>query len=217
MRHFHSHYVPRRGSARLVNGGKPGIPASDTVIAITSSATAPGGVENHISASCSTGNCTFPDGDRRTPEDDLQAGTAITTHSTIAMCNKCTDVTALVKLNESRRDTILYRLPKGNHVSRAVQGSSPNSDTARILTAANLTWLGDSLTPEMSLVSRWAYINVTFFSTVGKKTFYAKDPQTDKVVAAACTLYPCLRTYTASVIGDQLVERQVRSQPMHEI
>jgi hypothetical protein len=209
-----AHYVPRRGGVRLVNGGRPGTPASDTVIAIMSSITAPGGVENHISASCSTGNCTFPDGDPRTPEDDSDAGTDITTHSTVAMCSKCTDVTSLVNRNESRRDRVLYRLPDGNNVSRAIQGSSPNCDTARILPTANFTWLGDSLTPEMSLVSRWAYINVTFFATVGEKSYYAKDPKTDKVVAAACTLYPCLRTYIASVAGDQLIERPVRSQPM---
>jgi hypothetical protein len=59
------------------------------------------------------------------------------------------------------------------------------------------------LTPELRAMSRWAYVNATFL-----------EGRWNTSLAATCVLYPCLRTYTASITNNQLSEKHVRSQVM---
>jgi hypothetical protein len=58
------------------------------------------------------------------------------------------------------------------------------------------------LTPELQVVSRWAYVNGTYL---------LKKPSDKAVTAAVCALYPCVRTYTASVSNGQLSGKADRS------
>ncbi|KAK1981889.1 hypothetical protein LZ30DRAFT_718893 [Colletotrichum cereale] len=187
-----AHFVPRRGFFCRDWNGRVGEPKPDHLMAVMSAATAADGVENKISANCSTGNYTFPEGDPTDTQDQDLIDNSSTTHSTIGMCSECTDVSSLISVSEEDNMPIL---PNGFNLSTKYAGSKmtlmkPTSD---------LAWMGDFLTPTLRTLSRWAYINVTLLT----KNFSS--------TAAVCSLYPCLRTYTVSVTNGQLSERQVRS------
>jgi hypothetical protein len=196
----YAHYVPRRGGVAPFQGGIPGRPSPDAIVAILSSVTAPDGVENQIIGSCSTGNCTFRAEDLGKTHPKYVTDTDPTTHTTVGVCNKCVDIASLVSSNKTGQST-QYTLPNSFNVSYYPGGS----DTAMIRPATNLTWMGDMLTPELRAISRWAYVNATFL---------AVDRNHTAAVAAACVLYPCLSTYTASITNNQLLEKQVSSEPM---
>jgi hypothetical protein len=194
----YAHYVPRHGGYLDPINAAPGVsPSSDLIVAILSSVTAPDSKENQISPSCATGKCTFPYGD-----PDGLAETNLTTHSTVGMCSNCIDVTALItKTNDTRSSSSSrYTLPNGYNIS---DGSGPVTDIIR--PSSSLDWLGERLTPELRAMSRWAYVNATYLSIPVR----LKVP-----VAAVCVLYPCLRTYTATVSENQLLEKEIRSEVM---
>jgi hypothetical protein len=201
----YAHYVPRQNGYRPYVRYPDAIPEADTVVAILSAVTTPDGVENQISASCSTGNCTFTDGDPKNSENGELADNDLTTHFTVEMCNTCINVTSLISRevkplgNATTLDRTEYTLPNGLNVSYW----GPGSDLASIKPDSSLTWLGDMLTQELRDMSRWAYINATFLE--GRQI---------SSVAATCVLYPCLRTYTASISNSQLSERLVRTEVM---
>jgi hypothetical protein len=176
----------------MIPGGEFGRPAPDTVVAILSSVTAPDGVENRISGICSTGNCTFRDENSAVREPQYVMDDDSTTHSTVTMCDTCVDIASLVSiknnvsLGSKSIGVRLYTLPNHFNVSCSPSGS----DTAIIRPAKDLAWMGDLLTSELKAKSRWAYVNATFLS-VGSNSSTA--------IAATCILYPCLRTYNASI------------------
>ncbi|CAO2651917.1 Nn.00g002000.m01.CDS01 [Neocucurbitaria sp. VM-36] len=196
-----AHYVPRHGGVAPVYSATFGVPAPDIVTAILSSVTAPNGVENQISASCTTGNCTFPRGDPRHPQDENAGEEETTTHSTVGMCSQCIDVNSLIRVNETE-DFTLYTLPDSTNVSYYAGGSN----IVMIQPTRNLTWLGDMLTPGLRAASRWAYVNVTFLTLGGQDL--------NVTTAAACTLYPYLRTYSASLTNNELSETEMKPEVM---
>jgi uncharacterized membrane protein len=194
----YAHYIPRHGGYLDPINAAPGVsPSPDLIVAILSSVTAPNSKENQISPSCATGECTFPYGD----PDDL-TGINLTTHSTVGMCNKCIDVAALVTTTNDTRSSSSshYTLPNGYNVSN---GAGRVTDI--ISPSPSLDWLGERLTPELRAMSRWAYVNATYL---------AIPVRLEVPVAAVCVLYPCLRTYTATVSKNQLFEKEIRSEFM---
>jgi hypothetical protein len=67
-----------------------------------------GAVENQISPSCTTGNCTFPNG------DPFENGTlSANTFSSIGMSSKCVDVSSLVVSNTAAYLEYTFTLPNG--------------------------------------------------------------------------------------------------------
>jgi hypothetical protein len=234
-----AHYVPGRGDEGWNGIYGDDRTAPNTAMAILMSATAPDSVDNQVKPSCITGNCTFPIGDpqnsrsARRSEDAVER--VVTTHSTVGMCNKCTDVTSLIfvpsdptQYNNTRFDVdpnfsdsgdvanytasttvynytsydTVFALPNDITVNYYEGSSSP----VRIKPSKDLEWMGEMLTPELRALSRWSYVNATFLAT--------ESVEKDNGTAAVCVLYPCLRTYTASVTNNQLVEKLVRSEPM---
>jgi hypothetical protein len=119
-------------------------------------------------------------------------------HSAAAVCSVCTDVTSLVtrKINATTRVSE-QALPSGVNIST---GSYPS---ARIRPDEDLSWMGDFLTQDGRIASRWAYVNATFLSGWENKS-----------IASVCSLYPCLRTYTTFVDKGQLHEQQVQAEVM---
>jgi hypothetical protein len=194
----YAHYVPRSNGFDSGYTGSDANPTPDTIVSILSSITAPGGVENQIIPSCPTGNCTFRDTDRGATSPKYLSGES-SLHSTIGMCNTCVDVSFLVerKGNASAFQTS-YTLPNGFNISF--------DEVAMIRPSSDLSWMGDLLTPELTAMSRWAYVNATFIST--------SYPNNTAGPASVCVLYPCLRTYTASIINDKLVEKEIASEVM---
>ena len=199
-----AHYVPRQGGFDPFNyltSGNLGTLSVDLIVATLSAVTSADGVENRISPSCGTGTCTFPGGDPEDPQAENLHDNDITTHSTVGVCNKCTDISSLISTKENTtQHTALYILPNGFNVTFSPGGST----VALINTTRDLTWLEDKLTPDPRVASRWAYANITFLATQGNS----------KQNAALCILYPCLRTYISSVTNNTLSERLVHSEVM---
>jgi hypothetical protein len=197
----YAHYVPRQSGFMGSVNTNFGTQKPDIIVAILSSVTAPDGVENRISPSCSTGNCTFDHTDQMGTPGYL--ADQRTTHSTVAMCDTCIDVSPLVSRTKETNTTTLYTLPwNGLNVSWA-RGGTPN--VVIIKPTRDLSWLGDLLTSEIRAMSRWAYVNATFL---------AVDHNNTAATAATCILYPCTRTFTASITNNQLLEKEVSSEVM---
>ncbi|KAH7093485.1 hypothetical protein FB567DRAFT_515425 [Paraphoma chrysanthemicola] len=210
----YAHYVPRRGGLSLGGIGEGagaqgtiGDAIPDTAIAILSSITAPNGTENQIRGTCSTGTCTFRYSDQGESDSRDSLDDASSTHSTVAMCDKCTDISSLVSSHyNTTAQSKLFTLPNGFKLTY----NSNTWDLAMIAPSKDLRWLGDLLSPELQAISRWAYVNTTFFTVKYTNTTIEKKECT----AAVCVLYPCLRTYTASIIDNQLREEEISSQIM---
>jgi hypothetical protein len=185
-----AHWVPRSGGYRTVIGNTKGLPMADIVVATLSSLTSPDGVENQITPSCATGNCTFDDLSSGKTRQEALAESQVSMHSAAAVCSVCTDVTSLVtrKINATTRVSE-QALPNGVNISTGSYLS------ARIRPDEDLSWMGDLLTQDGRIASRWAYVNATFLSGWENKS-----------IASVCSLYPCLRTYTTFVDKGQLHE-----------
>jgi hypothetical protein len=168
---------------------------------------APGSVENQISGSCSTGECTFPDTEQETTDPKYDRSDNPSTHSTIGICNRCVDIASLVSRVECEPDLcfeqqkVQYTLPTGLNI---IESAHSASAFAKIHPTSDLQWLGDLLTLELRAMSKWAYVN---------DAFLASKTEND-VKAAVCVLYPCLRTYAALIKNNSLIEREVTSQVM---
>ncbi len=229
-----AHFIPRQSDYSMFAG----------VLAIVSSITAPSGIENQINATCTTGNCTFPYGDPTDTYNGSFSNNDLTTHSSVAMCSKCTNITSLINSTCSNSIPLCtYTLPNGFNLT--VNITEPDIEhpitypSAIIRTTADLNWLGDLQTMDVRTTSRWAYVNVTFFA-VGSIRAWQDDTVIDEsnrqgdslagvesdgqgdslagvesdIIASTCSLYPCLRTYTASVTNNKLIEKQVSSEVM---
>jgi hypothetical protein len=201
----YAHYVPRQDGYPKFPG-HDGYSTLDTTLAILSSVMAPDSVENQISGSCSTGECTFPntEQDAMAPKYDLSNNLSV--HSTVGMCSRCVDVSSLVSRVDCGSGScngtkVQYILPNGLNVTEWDYGSTA---FAKLQPASDLQWLGDLLTPELRAMSRWSYVNATFLASKTKKD--AK--------ATVCVLYPCLRTYAALITNNSLIEREITSQVM---
>ncbi|KAK4113350.1 hypothetical protein N656DRAFT_681462, partial [Canariomyces notabilis] len=170
---------------------------------------------------CPTGNCTFPD-----------YGTGVT-HSTIGMCSKCRDITADVEgPDESGNVTLslgenqdplwiaLYGLQLGvmPFLSTTTSFRDPLAESAflgiptgsqsaiksvTVLTASNSpctnTSSGELICPHRGSAD-----------PVSPQALYGG---VGDFVAATCTLYPCLRSYSGSVVDGVLRETLVSTTP----
>jgi hypothetical protein len=203
----YANYVPR-GNAYTAPSGVIPYALPYLRVAILSSATAPDGVENQVTPDCSTGTCTFHDADGEDPDPLNSTEPDSSTHSTVGMRNACVNVERLVARTMVETSNGLgplatrYALPNGLNIT---QGSYVY---AKIEPSSDLRWMGDLLTSELRIISRWAYANATFLATSNN----------EKVTAAAvCTLYPCLRTYAASVKNNKLSEKLISPLVMNNL
>ena len=187
-----AHFVPRKGGY-----GTDLRPMPDLLLAVLSSATSPEGMENKISPSCSTGNCTFPHGDPLKSHGESSNESPLTTHSTVGVCNKCVDIGSLVTKTPKLLNCTDYTLPPGGLLT-ACDGGATGIDSAFIRPSDTLDWMQDKFDPEIRAASRWAYANVTFLML-----------QDLTPLASTCILYPCLRTYTVEIKNNKLFETQV--------
>lgn len=193
----YAHYIPRRsGYVTDVERDDLGVPAPDLITAVLSAVTEPQSTENQIRGSCPTGNCTFQAGDPVSNDKDA------ITHSSVAMCSKCIDITPLVVRENETCGAPVLSLPRNISLSRACG----DREVVRIQPSPDLEWMGKLLTPELRSASRWAYVNATFAGL----NSYANET----VAAAMCSLYPCVQTYTASMEDNKVLETKLASKVM---
>ncbi|KAH6642484.1 hypothetical protein C7974DRAFT_468834 [Boeremia exigua] len=218
----YAHNVPRRkgffecdfSSGECYGGALDTFVSPDLYAAIISAVSLPYGMENQIHADCATGNCTFTHNNvsfisTQMRQQDLNEDS---THSTVGVCNKCTDVTSLLQMRNITDFTVEhveYSLPTSPwrlnvtpqyEVDRFRSWGAP----VTINSSRTLDWMGDLLNTEAKAAARSAYVNVTVLAT---------DIQDRPATALVCSLYPCVRTYATSVtkstFSEKLVEMEV--------
>lgn len=189
----YAHFVPRDGGYNEVATG-PYKPSTNLSIALLSAVTAPQGVENGIVVNCPTGNCTFSGTDAREARKMGFHNSEHSIHSTVGVCSSCTDLSSLI----SNLNSTAPHLP--NDVRLGLVNASNGTVVLEVRPSPNLDWMNELLTEETKTYARWAYTNVTLLSR-----------GLDGYFAAACSLYPCLRTYNTSYINNELSEKVIRS------
>lgn len=132
-----------------------------------------------ISFQCSTGNCTFP--------EDQGA-----THSSLAMCSSCTDISVTVK----EQTFPLYSLKSGPSIGWTNHGKFQWMSTS--------AYTKDNA-PEIDFISGFDALiyktkTCTNGSIIGRHCGY--EP-----FAVSCYIYPCMKTYRASVTNFVLEEK----------
>lgn len=217
-----AHYVPRQGGH--CRSCMPGALDADAENMLFSALTYPEEANiNQIQMSCTTGNCTFPNGDLL----DGDSSNDNATYSTIGLCHRCINTTSLVTYtNDPSSMDHAYTLPTGQGVgiSTITWNFDKFPTVLTTMTHENITWMDDLITPEFKHASRWAFVNITVMLTsdVGcdRKTGYCPSPGlmpsttmngSTNVRAATCLLYPCVRTYTTSISNNHLSEKLVGS------
>ncbi|KAH8681712.1 hypothetical protein BX600DRAFT_447190 [Xylariales sp. PMI_506] len=166
----------------------------------------PTGNDTAITATCQTGNCTFPVYDGGI------------THSSIAMCSACIDTTSLVTGNE---DGTNYTMP--NNLWIAPGDREPYMN---VIVDYNLTWASNLFGADFAAQSAAAITNITILSFTDAPCTIAADGAVSECphnvtgyvglsdyVAASCAIYPCLKNYHAQISGSVLNETVVSSVP----
>ena len=197
----YGHYVPRQsGYVQLVAPGGY-VAQPDLYLAIFSSLMAPNGSGNAVTYTCQTGNCTFPYGDPvdtdSLPGEDLQEYNA--SNSAVSICSSCGDITSLVT-QESLEGSFFYQLPTGLSVAFHEDLTAIN-----ITTYADMSWMSNVTTPELRQVQSFALSNMTVMGLTNSGR---------NATAAACALYPCVRTWVASIQNNNLYETEIDSFPI---
>lgn len=153
-------------------------------------------------ATCSTGNCTFP-------EIRMAAGNI--THSTIAMCSKCLDFSDQVKnvsvpANNFTFATFNFTLDKV-----AVQATL---GAVRLAAGPiNLTSYEEHLTPEFREVTSATLSNISVLIMPPQPDAANGIDYSLKPVAAVCALYVCRQDIRAAVRQGRLEEQIVSTTP----
>lgn len=142
-----------------------------------------------IPVQCSTGNCTFP--------QDHDA-----THSSLAMCSSCTDISDTVSRNKTQinNQTISYYLQSGPKI-----GWMEDTDAEGLIWMASSAYSNADSTPGIDYISGFDALMYrasacTNASEAGQKCDY--EP-----FAVKCFINPCLKTYRANVTNFVLEEK----------
>ncbi|KAK7954767.1 hypothetical protein PG988_015461 [Apiospora saccharicola] len=158
-----------------------------------------------ISPTCPTGNCNFP---------VLSAATGMT-HTSLGVCSTCTDVGVLIEQRKpSSMGADAYHLPNGmklitGNSTAWLSVSSPHyTSDLREDQYSGLDWAKHLMTSQKTALARWAFVNTTVFTMSFAN---GSDPTP---VAAACSLYPCVRSYAATVQDGKLLEKAMDSTPL---
>ncbi|PHH71499.1 hypothetical protein CDD80_5234 [Ophiocordyceps camponoti-rufipedis] len=177
--------------------------------AIFSGLTNPSGNESNIQVQCSTGNCTFPE-------------TLGVPHSTIGLCARCLDTTSLVKVSE-RVDPEDRSLTRGKNSSVAMLNDMMLSvkDYGSILKARsevnyNLSFADSLMTPEFDeIAAKSSIANFSIMTFTELKDQHCRNGTLNAscVVAASCSLYPCMKKFRASVVNGRIQESIVEEVP----
>lgn len=174
---------------------------------ILSALSNPNSNDSAIIPICSSGNCTFPSWDSGLPtRTDREV-----THVTAGMCSRCFDVGSLITVFNDTSSPPVWKLPNDVNVT-----AFDRANWLTIASTGNLTWANSVIPLEQAAIYRWAFANVTVLSLsfsgqdADEKEGYPETPR-----ALVCPIYPCLRSYSASVSNGRLMENLINTQPMY--
>lgn len=160
----------------------------------------PTGNDSAVSATCQTGNCTF------TPDS-----TNIT-YSSIGLCSSCIDVTSTISYNISQIEDydMNYTLPSDAWIDS--QRASMWGKFLDVRPDYNLSWASTLFSDDFATTAPQSLINVTILEATNVTANW-DDTSPQAVVAAACTLYPCLKNYYGQVSDGVFTEEVVSTVP----
>lgn len=164
-----------------------------------------------ISVGCPTGNCTF--------QNSIGG-----LYSTLGVCSLCDDTSSLITSTEwtltgglDEEFTANYSLPNGmsSQAILTVFGNDTNIperfQTGDLLMTPQLglDWAGDLVSSDLKALNQWAFANFTVLTP----NWLPTSSGYPEYAAVTCTVYPCLRSYNATVISGKLDEVLVSTVP----
>lgn len=163
--------------------------------------------DSTIPVDCPTGNCEFPSWGSHGDSES----TDIVTHASVGMCRLCHDVSPLVSMHEDS-GSITYTLPNGMEIT-----TFDSTPWLNIKSDYNLSWAQGAIAPDMAAQMSWSFTNTTVLTMGPSAGQDMTDPRIhpSAPVAVSCSLYPCLRTYSASIENSRLLERELTSTPLY--
>lgn len=179
--------------------------------------TDPGGKDSDVVATCSSGNCTWPDW-----------GTGVT-HASIGLCRKCLDTTDFVSkpnmggnMTLPDRDSFINYSPSGNYMwvgysnfsayshlfdeEFALAASVSVNNFSMLLTTKSPCTMNETTGAVVpgSCPHKVSQSKMSYFQNIGD------------YVAASCVLYPCMKEYWADYRDNILKEKLVSTTPAIE-
>lgn len=139
----------------------------------------------------------------------------------MALCHKWVDVTHLVS-SKGRSDQNItgyleYLLPNrpndGISLGDELQSiwftkDGQHSQIFRSV-SSNLAWAGSAIPQDVQDISNSAIANITILTCDSKRCNLEKH----NVCASICVMYPCIRSYTVSIINGEFLQEQVSTSP----
>ncbi|KAI0543984.1 hypothetical protein F4679DRAFT_566587 [Xylaria curta] len=161
-------------------------------------------IDGIYSVDCLTGNCTFP---------------ISGLYHTMGLCSACAETTSLITSTNWTLWTTNPAYPNKREPQPSTNYSLPNGMILMTINTENSTkithfiagsssteegleWAGNLISPDMQLLSKWAFANVTILTS----DMHYRSNGLTSCIAATCTIYPCLRSYTSSVTNGKLRE-----------
>ncbi|KAI1163443.1 hypothetical protein F5B18DRAFT_322689 [Nemania serpens] len=158
-----------------------------------------------VLVTCLTGNCTFSD-----------------TYHTLGVCHSCVDTSSLISSRNWSQvieheyspinRTYTYRASTNHSLPNGIAVVSSGNSTQLVAQATweNLDWADSLVGPETRALSKWAFANVSILTS----NWHRGQSGFTEYIAATCTIYPCLRSYTSVVTNGELRERLVGTIPV---
>ena len=189
-----THFVP--GNNSIYQVGPVSYEATgDMKAAMINSLVNPSDNNSAIVPTCATGNCTFP------------AMSNGVTHSSIGVCSVCIDATEFIKSNIS--STLQnFSLPNSQSISLA-------SGVLLSVGTGDIEWAKSKFTPNFTEAAKETLVNVTVLTSTGIRCSSDSNgnmhcPNSN---AVSCTLYACLKQYSAKVEQGVFDEHVVTEKP----
>lgn len=205
-----ANYVPGSSSYYRIGAGLYELEV-DMKSAMIQGLTDPDGKDSDVTATCSTGNCTWPD-----------YGTGIT-HSSMGLCSACLDTTDWVSAPNDGGNLTLpddgafinfiaggeYMWVGYSNLSAYAQLFDEDFATAAAVSVANVSILAASTSPCTVTNATLGTYDCPHKISQSNNSFYEG---LGDYVAAACILYPCVKQYHATYRSNVLDETVVHTQ-----
>ena len=169
------------------------------------------GNESITPVECSTGNCTFDSWEGGHPSGTKRD----ITHVSVGACSKCYDMSSMISRSFSvyHANRTTYSLPNGLYVIP----DDIRVPWLSVLSSDNLTWADPIVRSTMAKEIRWSFVNFTILTMSVADGQNKTDPMVRPAqpIAASCSLYPCMRAYSAFVRNGQIFEDVVHTTPLY--
>jgi hypothetical protein len=217
-----AHYVPGTSNYYRIGAGLFELEV-DMKGAMIAGITNPQGNDSKVQVNCATGDCTFPAWGKPTKllNPDKNHDKSVT-HATLGLCSRCEDVSSFVVASNETAGYLSLRLPVGGRTY-----FMPDSPFLNVQAFKNISMFSSMISPEIAREGAWG---LTFSLVTATNATCSKDSASEKTqcpygsmtgtngwndfLAATCSLYPCLRSYSASVSRGVLSEELLQTTPL---